>query len=280
VEIRRYKNFAIYSILSFVASLGMSYLKCRWPWPRLLSIAGAVDIFWLFVVFYFAYFERDVRDKWDQTVKPILHLSLRVVLGLFVIVDLVFIFPEYSIEFLVTSSPLLYLRTLFFVSCIIGFTSVVAFSLGWATSIKVVQSKKGDLVRVLSNLVTAISFFGIIIAIFSRMTPTDLWTERMPPSFPREDLLGLFGQYASTLLYLSSICVGIGFVATGILMQLVSDTNKLVTFFLGAVFCLSIGFVMGYAIGPLVFFAVTEVAFAAGTMICIGLITCMLSRER
>lgn len=114
-------------------------------------------------------------------------------------------------------------------------------------------------------------------AIFSHFAPSDIWIQRIPESFPQEGLIGLFSQYASTLFYFSSLCTGIGFVCTGILMRLVSDSNGLITFFLGLLFCLSIGLVIGYAVGPLIFFAVTEVAFISGAMIGIGLITCMLS---
>jgi len=171
----------------------------------------------------------------------------------------------------------MYLRTLLLVSLFIGFSSAVAFSLGWATSIQISQNKKGSLVRVLSNLVVAISFFGIIMAVFSHIAPSELWIERIPETFSGEDLLGLFGQYASTILYFSSICIGLSFVTTGIMMRLVSEGDNRLFFFLGILFCSSIGLLLGYLMGPLVFFAVTEVVFASGAMICIGLITCMLS---
>lgn len=277
VGIARYRNFIIYCFFSLIASLLVSYAKCQWPWPRLLSFAGAIDIFWLFLAVYFIVWGKDVRIRWDQNVKPIVFANLRTILGLFIAIDLVFILPEYSIGPLATFSPLVYLRTLLFVSLFIGFSSVVTFSLGWATSIKITPGKRGDFVRVLSNLVTAISFFGVIMAIFSHFAPSDIWVQRIPKSFPQEGLIGLFSQYASTLFYFSSLCTSIGFVTTGILMRLVSNGNGLITFFLGLLFCLSIGLVIGYAVGPLIFFAVTEVAFISGAMIGIGLITCMLS---
>lgn len=277
--IKDYKRFLIYCMISMPVSVLLSYLKCRWPWPRLLSFGGAIDIFWLCIIFYFVFLDNKVRLRWDRHVKPITHLDLRILLIAFMVFDLLFIFPEYAIEPMSTSSPLMYLRTLLVVSVFIGSASVISFSLGWSTSIEVADGNKGDMVRVLSNLITAISFFGIILTIFSHIAPSQPWIDRLPQSFPRENLTGLFGQFSSTLLYFTSICIGIGSVVTGMLMNSVSHNNQDLLYFLGTLFCLSIGLIVGYAIGPLVFFAVTEVAFASGAMVSIGLIACMLSKE-
>jgi hypothetical protein len=274
-----YKRFLIYCTISVPLSLLLSYIRCQWPWPRLLSFGAAIDIFWLCIIFYFMLLEKNVRRKWDQNVKSIIHLDLRVVLIVFVVFDLLFIFPEYVIEPMSTYSPLMYLRTLMIVSLFIGSASAISFSLGWSIPIKIADRSKGDIVRVLSNLITAISFFGIILTIFSHVTPSQPWIDRLPQSFPRENITGLFGQFSSTLLYFTSLCIGIGSVVTGMLMSSVSHSNEDLFYFLGALFCLTIGLVVGYAIGPLVFFAVTEVAFASEAMISIGLIACMLSKE-
>ena len=277
MEKRSYRGFIIYCLLAIVVSIIISYLKCQWSWPRLLSFGWVINIFWLCLATYFIVRGRNVRMKWDVTVKPIAHVSLRATLSLFILLCFFFIFPEFFLDPLISFSSLMYLRTLLLVSLFIGFSSAVAFSLGWATSIQISQDKKGSLVRVLSNLVVAISFFGIIMAVFSHIAPSELWIERIPENFSGEDLLGLFGQYASTILYFSSICIGLSFVTTGIMMRMVSEDANRLFFFLGILFCSSIGLLLGYLMGPLVFFAVTEVVFASGAMICIGLITCMLS---
>jgi hypothetical protein len=277
--IKDYKRFLLYCPVAFGVSVLLSYIRCRWPWPRLLSFGWALDIFWLFVIAYFEFDEKGVRKKWDENVKPIMHLSFRPALAIFAIFDLLFIFPEYVVSPLATQSPLMYLRTLVFVSLFIGSASVMSFSLGWATSIHATGAERGDIVRVLSNLITAISFFGIILSIFSHFAPSESWVSRLPQSFSNEDLMGLFGQFSSTLLYFTSIFVGIGSIVTGILMNIVSKNDQELFFFLGSLFCLVIGLIVGYAIGPLVFFAVTEVAFAGGSMIALGLITCMLAKD-
>jgi hypothetical protein len=274
-----HKRFLTYCAISLPVSVLLSYIRCQWPWPRLLSFGEALNIFWLCVIFYFVFLEKNVRMKWDRKIKPIINVDLRLVLVAFVVFDMLFIFPEYVIVPMFTYSPLMYLRTLLVVSLFIGSTSVVSFSLGWSVSIETANGRRGDMVRVLSNLITAISFFGIILAIFSHIAPSQSWIDRLPQSFPRENLTGLFGQFQSTLLYFTSICIGIGSIVTGMLMSSVSENNEDLFYLLGGVFCLSIGLIVGYAIGPLVFFAVTEVAFASGAMISLGLISCMLSKD-
>lgn len=90
----------------------------------------------------------------------------------------------------------------------------------------------------------------------------------------------IFGDFARHLLILSAICLGIGFLTFGKLLALISeDENRLVIFTLGFMFTILMGFILGYMIGPSLYFVVTEVPFIVGSMTGVGLLIHLLARE-
>jgi hypothetical protein len=102
-----------------------------------------------------------------------------------------------------------------------------------------------------------------------------------PEQLSAQDVANIFGTFTRHFLNLSAISLGLGFFSMGRLFSLISDDmNSLELFTVGVIFSFLVGSILGYMIGPALYFVVTEITFIMGSMIGIGFLIHLVSKEK
>jgi len=283
-------SLRLFFILSLVISLTPNLI-----WflqSGVFSMVRTADFFWLCLIVYAVEIRGvlrtpQVKSSWDQTFGRLFgmffwtQLSPDLLIRMLLVPYIIFLFPAATLGSMPYSAPLrIYTRLIIGLGVYIGFSSGITYFLGWNAPVKL--KREDTTVSVLSNSFSILSMLSLVfVVVLFSLSPSVIWKYYAPTQFSSEDISNIFGTFTRHFLNLSAVSLGLGFFAMGRLFDLISDSeNRLELFVMGLVFSVLVGSILGYMIGPALYFVVTEIPFIVGSMIGVSLLVHLISQAR